>query len=541
MITYVKRYKHSFFLFLVLPFFFAGCKMNPMLNDATGNQQQTDTQSVVLFDAEPTCVSYPLDAHEISLSMLMPQETTTESMDAPFFQMVQEQTGVAVTYIMAPADNYEECLLECLWGHTYPDLIWGINDSILENQIDQDNYAPLLVLNEYILTDAPNYVEIVSADEEKKHQAVDVNGNILRFLIFYDSPYEIVESGPVIRKDILNQYGQMLPETYDEWETVLRMMQSDVETPLLMTPSEIFYWDYLSSGMGISMALASNAQGFFQVDHQVKYGPLEPEYSEFITRLNYWYQEGLLSNRFLDFNNMGSSDYLLKQANGESGIFFISSRKLASVTALSEIDGSEIALLQDPVLSQGQTSHLTPERASVVYGPGFSVSVDCQHPELAVRFIDYFYSENGIRLTNYGKQGSTYRVEHGDPVYTDAVITQPDLLNEYTSMCFCGVVSEARLELELDNATLDASRKWLTNKDSEYMLPSTLYTDPSVEEDLRANIFDVSTYAQTVTIELIVGERPLSDIPEIQQELKDMGAEKCIELIQERLDAYLLR
>ena len=155
-----------------------------------------------------------------------------------------------------------------------------------------------------------------------------------------------------------------------------------------------------------------------------------------------------------------------------------------------------------------------------IYGPGFSVSVDCQHPELAVRFIDYFYSENGIRLTNYGKQGSTYRVEHGDPVYTDAVITQPDLLNEYTSMCFCGVVSEARLELELDNATLDASRKWLTNKDSEYKLPSTLYTDPSVEEDLRANIFDVSTYAQTVTIELIVGERPLSDIPEIQHHLR---------------------
>ena len=152
------------------------------------HQQQATPQSAVLFDVNPALVSYPLHTPGISLAMLIPQEITTESANAPVFQMVQEQTGVDFTCTMAPADSYEECLLECLWGQTFPDLIWGVNDSMLENQIDQDNYAPLLVLNEYIQTDAPNYVEIVSADEEKKHQAVEVNGNILRFLIFYDSP-----------------------------------------------------------------------------------------------------------------------------------------------------------------------------------------------------------------------------------------------------------------------------------------------------------------------------------------------------------------
>ena len=73
------------------------------------------------------------------------------------------------------------------------------------------------------------------------------------------------------------------------------------------------------------------------------------------------------------------------------------------------------------------------------------------------------------------------------------------------------------------------------------MLPESLEMTPEVEEELRGVMFDLATCAQTAAIELMVGERPLSDIPAVQQELMDIGAERCMELLQESLDAYLLR
>ena len=519
----------------------AGCETEARQSTpAEAQTQDTEPRSAQLFAAEPASITYPIDDSGEALTVFMPQETL-QTGGAPVLQMVQERTGIPVTYQLIPGDGYQWSLLACLWGESFPDLIWGVDETMLENQTDPDTYAPLLVLNEYIQKAAPNYVRIVAADEEKMHQAVDDKGNILRFLTFYDTPDQMIEYGPVIRQDLLERYQLSLPETYEDWENALKQMQGDVDTPLLVTPAEIYNWDYLSAGMGISLAFDGDNQGFYQVDGQVKYGPLEENFTQFMTLMNHWYQENLLSNRFLDFNNTGSSEYLLKQANGESAIFFLSNSQLASVTVLSEIEGFDIALLQDPVLSRGEVSHIAPEREKTVYGAGFSISADCDNPELAVRFVDFLYSEEGIRLTNYGQQDVTYQMEQGKPVYTDAVTKQPDLLNGYTSTSLSGVISQARIQRQLEEAFLCASNAWNANKDSLYMLPESLEMTPEVEEELRGVMFDLATCAQTAAIELMVGERPLSDIPAVQQELMDIGAERCMELLQESLDAYLLR
>lgn len=537
-----RTYKWGLAVLLALSLLMAaGCETEARQSTPAEPQtQDTVPQSAQLFAAEPASITYPIDDSGEALTVFMPQETL-QTDGAPVLQMVQEKTGIPVTYQLIPGDGYQWSLLACLWGESFPDLIWGVDETMLENQTDPDTYAPLLVLNEYIQKAAPNYVQIVAADEEKMHQAVDDKGNILRFLTFYDTPDQMIEYGPVIRQDLLDRYQLSLPETYEDWENALKQMQGDVDTPLLVTPAEIYNWDYLSAGMGISLAFDGDNQGFYQVDGQVKYGPLEENFTQFITLMNHWYQENLLSNRFLDFNNTGSSEYLLKQANGESAIFFLSNSQLASVTVLSEIEGFDIALLQDPVLSRGEVSHIAPEREKTVYGAGFSVSADCDNPELAVRFVDYLYSEEGIRLTNYVQQDVTYQMEQGKPVYTDAVRKQPDLLNGYTSTSLSGVISQARIQLQLEEAFLCASNAWNANKDSLYMLPEPLEMTPEVEEELRGVMFDLATCAQTASIELMVGERPLSDIPAVQQELMDIGAERCMELLQESLDAYLLR
>ena len=54
-------------------------------------------------------------------------------------------------------------------------------------------------------------------------------------------------------------------------------------------------------------------------------------------------------------------------------------------------------------------------------------------------------------------------------------------------------------------------------------------------------IVELATYASSMTLQLIVGEAPMEDIPAMQEKLREMGAQDCVESLQKQLDAYYAR
>ena len=54
----------------------------------------------------------------------------------------------------------------------------------------------------------------------------------------------------------------------------------------------------------------------------------------------------------------------------------------------------------------------------------------CEDIELAMRVLDYAYSEEGYMYYNFGTEGETYTLdEEGKPVYTDLIMKDPDGIN----------------------------------------------------------------------------------------------------------------
>ena len=51
-----------------------------------------------------------------------------------------------------------------------------------------------------------------------------------------------------------------------------------------------------------------------------------------------------------------------------------------------------------------------------------------------MRFLDYGYSEKGHMLFNFGKEGESYEMKDGNPVYTDLILHNPDGLSVSDSM-----------------------------------------------------------------------------------------------------------
>jgi len=60
----------------------------------------------------------------------------------------------------------------------------------------------------------------------------------------------------------------------------------------------------------------------------------------------------------------------------------------------------------------------------------FIITNKCKIPEIALRWIDYFYSEEGIKLYLLGIEGQTYEMgDDGIPFFVDDIMKNPDGLS----------------------------------------------------------------------------------------------------------------
>jgi putative aldouronate transport system substrate-binding protein len=237
----------------------------------------------------------------------------------------------------------------------------------------------------------------------------------------------------------------------------------------------------------------------------------------------------------MDLPSIGDTEYLIKQANGESAIFFATYQQLMSAMDISEIQDYSIIPISDPLLSKDTKSHLGSEPAERTMQAGFSVSVQCTNISEAIRFIDYLYSDEGILLTNYGIEGESYILENDNPVYTDMDI------NHYTAFSLIGVMTSGYFEKKIDYQLRVCSETWRKQSDFSYMLPTGLSYDPDTKAELVSLLADVTTIAKTELLLLISGEKNISDITSIRNSLDSAGIHRCIKIIQESLDAYLNR
>ena len=134
--------------------------------------------------------------------------------------------------------------------------------------------------------------------EWKKEITTD-DGSIYVFPFLRTDDKLKVFLGPTIRQDWLDKLGLSMPTTVDEWYNVLKAFKEQDpngngkadEIPLYLTKGDV---DTTTAFLG---AWGINA-GFYQEEGQVKYGPTDPRFKEFLTLMNQWYKEGLLDQDF---------------------------------------------------------------------------------------------------------------------------------------------------------------------------------------------------------------------------------------------------
>lgn len=466
-------------------------------------------------------------------------------MEVPFFQEWQKRTGVRLKFIQPPANRAKEALNVLLASGEVPDMIeyeWerfpggpqkAINDGFIRK------------LNDVIDRYAPNLKRYLQEHPEVDKQVKTAEGSYYLFPFIRDSDRLRTFQGPIIRKDWLDDLGLGVPETIEEWYTVLKAFKEKkgAEAPLsfLGVPNALQAMENgaFSGAFGV-------IKGFYLLDGRVKYGPLEPGYKAFIATFRQWYKEGLIDRNIAAVDTRSLDASILSGRSGAT-IWNAGAGIGTWQPLLTAADPeARLAGAPYPVLKKGERPFYG-QRSHYVSSGGVAISAKSDQVVKAVRMLDYGYSPEGHMFFNFGMEGVSYTMKGEYPQYTDLILRNPDKLAPsqalamYSRASYFGpFVQDERYAEQYYSLPQqrEAVKLWADTDADEHLLPPTPKTERENAE-LSVIMQDVSLLVDEMSLKLILGIEPMEAYDSYLDKIRSMRIDRAMEIQETALARYI--
>ena len=496
--------------------------------------------------------SFPLaEKQELSLWTTWENSYLEDPNEMLAFQEFERATNVHINYTVVGRAEASEKYGLLLASGDYPDITMGGQANYpggMEKAVEEGVY---LDLTEYVKSIMPNYVEMMNTKEEVARDCTTDDHRYLQIYSINGNDMGVTKErsflGLVIRRDWLEELKLEVPVTIEDWHKVLTAFKEEkgATAPLMIGKDGFTTGNAFLSAFGV-------LQEYYVEDGQVSFGPVTDGYRQYLELMRDWYTEGLLDPDFTanDAGLVMPFDYV---ANGKAGAGqFLSGwcgDYMRTGFGMTEEEDFYLLAVEPPVLNSGDKTYSN--TTSTLTGVAAAVTSNCKNPELACRWLDYQYSEEGRVILNYGIEGETYQKdENGGYQWTDFVMNHPegytrsDAGNLVTSsMAHVGYYNWEAVErfdgshdgdVSLVKDTWDkadtsriypASASMTDTEGSEY---STLYTD-------------IETMVDEMTIKFITGTESLENFDTFVESLYGFGLQTCIDIKQAAYERYIER
>ncbi|WP_422656881.1 ABC transporter substrate-binding protein [Paenibacillus sp. EC2-1] len=469
--------------------------------------------------------------------------------DIEAYKELENVTGVKVDFQHPPqGQQATEQFNLMMTSNKLPDVIeysWAGYPGGPEKAIKD---GKIIRLNDLIDKHAPNFKKVLEEHPEWKKEIMTDDGSIYAFPFLRTDDKLKVFLGPTIRQDWLDKLGLQMPTTIDEWYAVLKAFkQKDPngngkpdEIPLYLAKGDV---DTTTAFLG---AWGINA-GYYQEAGQVKYGPIDPKFKEFLTLMNAWYKEGLIDQ---DFATTDDKMLEAKITGGQIGsaVLYTGSGIGKYGTLMKEKDKDfRLIAAPYPVMNKGD-KQIWGYKDPAYTGIGAAVTTSNKNPIETVKWLDYAYSEEGTLLFNFGKEGVSYTMEDGKPVFKPEVKNDPSGLPLIQSMSkhnratFSGPFM---LDIRFDEQyttepdQLESKIIW-AEPTMEKKMPRT--TPTQSESSRYASIMtDINTYKDEMYLKFVMGAEPLDNFDKYVKTIQSMGLEEALNIQQKALERYAKR
>ena len=355
----------------------------------------------------------------------------------------------------------------------------------------------------------------------------------------YNGTFDVpLLEGPVIRGDLLDAAGLEVPTMVDALYDVLTKFKTEygLADPLFMSNNAFAAGGFL---MGAFDATAE----LYQVDGTVKYGPMEAGFKAYLETITKWYSEGLLNADFYNYDENPMSPVTEgKKTGGDVGVFN------APASNLKAYCSDTVTYVGMPILpnEEGENHFIT--TITLDTSKGMTITTTCSNIELAMAWCDFWYSEPGRLLSNYGIEGVTFEYDdNGVPHWTDMLLNNSDGLSVgIARQCYVTLTQQPGVcpkEIEvslLDDNALAAVEIWSQVGDADYDMPNVSLT--SAESSRASQIYsDLDTLSQETWYKILLGQADISTWDEYLSQMETMGVQEYIDIYQTALDRYNAR
>lgn len=458
--------------------------------------------------------------------------------DGEKYKAIKEATNVTLDFEVVPSSVYKTKKRAAMAAGTICDIMYV-------EQSDLQEYAAsgiFLKLDDYLESELPNFYSYVKNDETWARTKID--GSVYGLTILNAGIYPNGAKAPVIRYDILEKNNIAMPTTYDEWFVVMKRLKTIYpdSTPFSGRNAGINMLANMEYGMGTYVGF-----GYDPKIGQYQYGALTDDY---LPILEFWikcWNEGIIDHNWasVDSNTWDTG------VNNNKIFFWYDNAGFASnqTSALQKNDPS--ALMQIMPLMANSNG----ERRGVVYPKHqyetyYALNASCTQKDKLLKFMDWCYSEEGMYICNYGKEGETFNKD------SDGNVTiEPSIVEKYRSsssplynwmsdyglglLSFSPLVrdnGELLTQLGQDNSqfmeilTADYEAGYYQPEFVDVTLPSEVNrTIQSKKSDVDAKIF-------SEVRKFIEGTRPITEWNQFVVELKNLGAEEVVAAYNEALN-----
>jgi putative aldouronate transport system substrate-binding protein len=403
----------------------------------------------------------------------------------------------------------------------------------------------IIRLNELIDQYAPNLSKLLKEKPELRKMITTDGGNIYCFPFLRGDDYLLTFNGPIFRQDWLDKVNMKVPTTIDEWEKVLKAFKANDlngngkadEIPFLLDLNMLWVNHLFLGSWGIT-------NWYYQENGKVMFGPVQPQFKEYLTLMNRWYNEGLIDKDYATTNDK------LKDAKvtGNQLGAFVGNTGGGIGKYMGLMKGKDptfkLVAAPYPVLKAGDRPILG-QKDVLFNGFGAAITTDNKHPEETVKWLDYAYSPEGHMLFNFGTEGESYKMENGYPKYTDLIMKNPQGLSVAQAMSryirgnSSGPFVQDKRYME-QYAQLPEQKQsidiWMNAENKKQMPLINLNADETNKLSSINN--DIKTLLEEKMARFIMGAESLDKFDDFVKTIKGMGLDEAIKIQQAALERY---
>lgn len=468
----------------------------------------------------------------------------------PVFQLAADKTNVKLVNTANPVAQKSSEEFQLQATEKFPADIYGGN-SLKGPIFTYALQGAFIPLNDLIEQHGPNIKKFLDENDEIRKALTAPDGNI--YMLNY-VPDGDAARAYFLRTDWLLKLNLEMPTNFDELEKVLYAFKNDDPNGNGINDEIPYFNDKFEEMIRLANLWGARVYGFdsytekvvLDKNNKMYHAWTAPEFKEALIGMNQWYEDGIIDAEVFTRKANTARQTLWTKDN----VGGMTHEWIASTTSYNyneELLKTVPEFRVEAMLPVSKNGVAFEEHSRALVKPdGWAISSSSKNPEAAIRFMDWFFSEEGRNAINYGIENETYTMVDGKPTFTDEVLSSGGV-NVYLQINYgaqypIGYAQDFAYEEQWTvKEGLEAYNLYTSNNVYDAAPPTPILNFTEEETAIYDKYLTVLNEYQTEQISaFIIGKEDIeTGWDSYIEKCRELGSEELVKVYQSAYDRYV--